>query len=87
MRPACSISVKIGTNAAPSAACENRLENRFGICEATVNAEPACVVPKKLACTTSRPRPATRDRAVAAAKIAVFRARRRRGGIGAGGPG
>jgi len=38
--------VKIGTNAAPSAACENRLENRLGICEATVNADPATLVAK-----------------------------------------
>ena len=40
-----------------SAACENRLENRFGICEAIVNAEIAPLVPKKLACTTSRAEP------------------------------
>ena len=45
----CSSSVKIGTNAADSAACENRLLNRFGIWEATVNADPAAEVPKKLA--------------------------------------
>ena len=83
--PACSSSVNTGTNAADSAACENRLLNRFGICEATVNAEAAAVVPKKLACTTSRPRPAIRDRAVARAKIAVLRASRRRGGEGGGG--
>jgi hypothetical protein len=38
--------VKIGTKAAPSAACENRLENRFGICEAIVNADPAPLVAK-----------------------------------------
>ena len=64
--PACSSSVKIGTNAAPRAACENRLENRFGICEAIWNAEIEPLVPKKLACTTSRARPAIRDSAVAA---------------------
>src|SRR5581483_6847206 len=74
-----------GTNAADSAACENRLLNRFGTWEATVKADAAAVVPKKLACTTSRPSPAIRDRAVASAKMAVLRARRRRGGEGGGG--
>jgi hypothetical protein len=53
-------------------------------------------VPKKLACTTSRARPAIRDSAVASAKMALFTASRRRpgdcdggsvGGPGGGGPG
>ena len=40
LRPACSSSVKIGNERGRSAACENRLVNRFGIWEAIVNAEP-----------------------------------------------
>jgi hypothetical protein len=39
-------SVKTGTNAADSAACENRLLNRFGTWEASVNAEAAAEVAK-----------------------------------------
>src|ERR1700749_2807472 len=94
--PACRSSVKIGTKAAPSAACENRLEKRFGTCEAIVNAEPEALVLKKLAWTPSPPSPAIRDSAVATAKMAVFRASRRRpgdeapgsfGGVGGGGLG
>src|SRR5437763_9029153 len=85
LRPSCISSVNTGTNAADSAAWENRLLNRLGTCEATVKAEAAAVVPKKLAWTTSRPRPAIRDRAVAKAKMAVLRARRRRGGEGGDG--
>ena len=69
-----------GTNAADSAACENRLLNRFGTCDAIVKADAAAVVPKKPAATTSRPRPAIRESAVATAKIAVLTAIRRRGG-------
>ena len=42
----------------------------------------ATPVAKKLACTTSRPRPATRETAVAAAKMVVLSASRRRGGGG-----
>ena len=49
LRPCCISSVNTGTNAADSAACENRLLNRFGIWEAIVNADAAAVVPKKLA--------------------------------------
>ena len=87
LRPCCMRSAKTGTNAADNAACENRLLNRFGIWEATVNAEAAGVVPKKLAWTTSRASPATLDNAVASAKIAVLRASLRRawGGGAAGG--
>src|SRR5438445_11430761 len=85
-RPSWSSSVNTGTNAADSAAWENRLLNRLGTCEATAKAEAAAVVPKKLACATSRPRPAIRDRAVARAKMAVLRASRRRG-LGGGGGG
>jgi hypothetical protein len=70
--------VNTGTKAADRAACEKRLLNRFGTWEAIVNAENAWLVPKKLACTTSRARPATRDSAVASAKIAVLTASRRR---------
>ena len=57
-------------------------------------------MPKKLACTTSRARPAIRESAVASAKMALFTASRRRpgdvapaslggvgGGVGGGGPG
>jgi hypothetical protein len=44
--PAWSSSVKTGTKAAPSAACENRLEKRFGTWEAMVNADPAALVAK-----------------------------------------
>ena len=84
LRPCCSSSVNTGTNAADSAACENRLLNRFGICDASVNADAAAEVAKKPPATTSRPRPATRDTAVATAKIAVLTAiRLRRGGGGA----
>ena len=46
LRPCWSRSVNTGTNAADSAACANRFDNRFGICEAIVNAEAAGVVPK-----------------------------------------
>jgi hypothetical protein len=71
--------VNTGTNAADSAACENRLLNRFGICEASVNADAEADVLKNAACAISRPRPAIRETAVAAAKIAVLTAIRRRG--------
>ena len=46
LRPSCIISVNTGTNAADSAACENRFENRFGTCEASVNADAAAEVAK-----------------------------------------
>jgi small subunit ribosomal protein S20 len=78
--------VKTGTNAADSAACENRLLNRFGTWEASVNADAAAEVAKYAAWTTSRPSPAIRDSAVANAKIAVLTAMRRRGGLVAPGP-
>ena len=39
LRPCCSSSVNTGTKAAESAACANRFDIRFGICEAIVNAE------------------------------------------------
>jgi len=45
-----------------------------------VNADAAADVAKNAACTTSRARPAIRDRAVPKAKIAVLTASRRRGG-------
>ena len=79
-RPCCSRSVNTGTNAADSAACANRFDIRFGIWDAIVNAEALTVVPKKLAATISRARPATREIAVANAKIAVLTLSRRRGG-------
>ncbi len=41
-----SRSVNTGTNAADSAACANRFDIRFGICEAIVNADAALLVPK-----------------------------------------
>ena len=85
LRPCWSSSVNTGTNAADSAACENRLLNRFGTCEASVNAEDAALVPKNAAWATSRPSPAIRESAVANAKIAVLTAIRRRGGSGGGG--
>ncbi len=78
LRPFWMRSVNTGTNAADSAACENRLLNRFGTCEARVNADIAAVVPKNAAPTTSRPSPARRESAVATAKIAVLTAIRRR---------
>ena len=78
--------MKTGTNAADSAACENRLLNRFGTCDASVNADAAAEVAKYAAWTTSRPSPAIRDSAVANAKIAVLTAMRRRGGLVAPGP-
>jgi small subunit ribosomal protein S20 len=78
--------VNTGTNAADSAACENRLLNRFGTWEASVNADAAAEVAKYAAWTTSRPSPAIRDRAVANAKIAVLTAMRRRGGLVPPGP-
>jgi hypothetical protein len=56
------------------------LLNRFGTWEASVNADAAAEVAKYAAWTTSRPRPAIRDSAVANAKIAVLAAMRRRGG-------
>jgi hypothetical protein len=74
--------VNTGTNAADSAACEKRLLIRFGIWEAIVNELIAKPVAKKPAWMTSRPRPATREIAVAAAKIEVLTAIRR---LGAGG--
>jgi hypothetical protein len=46
LRPLLSSSVKTGTNAADSAACENRLLNRFGTCEASVNDDAAADVAK-----------------------------------------
>ena len=78
-RPCCNSSVNTGTNAADSAAWENRLETRLGIWEAIVNDVIATPVAKKLAWTTSRASPAIRDTAVAIAKIAVLTARRRCG--------
>ena len=80
LSPLCSSSVNTGTNAADSAACENRLLNRFGTWEASVNAELPGEVAKYAAWTTSRPSPAIRESAVAIAKIAVLSAIRRRGG-------
>ena len=85
LRPCWSRSVNTGTKAAASAACENRLLNRFGTCEASVNAEYAALVPKNAAPATSRASPAMRESAVANAKIAVLWAMRRRGGSGGGG--
>jgi small subunit ribosomal protein S20 len=78
--------VNTGTNAADSAACENRLLNRFGTWEASVNADAAAEVAKYAAWTTSRPSPAIRESAVANAKMAVLTAMRRRGGLVAPGP-
>jgi small subunit ribosomal protein S20 len=78
--------VNTGTNAADSAAWENRLLNRFGTWEASVNDDAAADVAKYAAWTTSRPSPAIRESAVANAKIAVLTAIRRRGGLVAPGP-
>jgi hypothetical protein len=77
--------VNTGTNAADSAACENRLLTRLGTCEASVNAEYAALVPKNAAPATSRASPAMRESAVANAKIAVLTAMRRRRGSNDGG--
>ncbi len=79
LRPCWIKSVNTGTNAADSAAWENRLLNRLGTWEASVNADIAAEVPKNAAPATSRPRPATRESAVATAKMAVLTAIRRRG--------
>ena len=46
LRPCCNKSLNTGTNAADSAACANRFDIRFGICEAIVNAEAGPLVPK-----------------------------------------
>ena len=51
-----------------------------------MNADAAADVAKYAAWTTSRPSPAIRESAVANAKIAVFTAMRRRGGLVAPGP-
>ena len=51
-----------------------------------MNADAAAEVAKYAAWTTSRPRPAIRDSAVANAKMAVLTAMRRRGGLVAPGP-
>ena len=73
-----------GTNAADSAACENRLLNRFGTWEASVNADAAAGGAEVRGLRRSRaPRPAIRESAVANAKIAVLTAIRRRGGSAA----
>src|SRR5262249_55800507 len=82
LRPLVSSSVNTGTNAADSGACENRLLNRLGTWEASVNADAAALVAKNAAWATSRPRPATREIAVANAKMAVLTAMRRWGGSG-----
>jgi hypothetical protein len=81
--PCWSRSVNTGTNAAESAACANRLLIRFGIWEAIVNAEAGPPVPNRLAATTSRARPAIREKPVATAKIAVLTPSRRRGSVAA----
>jgi len=79
--------VNTGTNAAESAAWENRFAIRFGTWAAIVNAEAAADVPKKLAATISRPSPAILDKPVEIAKMTVFIAIRRRGGVGDGASG
>ena len=66
--------MKTGTKAADSAAFANRLLTRLGIWKAIVNADAGPPVPKKLAATISRDRPATREKPVAIEKIAVLRA-------------
>ena len=75
-RPCWSRSVNTGTNAADSAAWAKRLAMRLGTRLASVNAEAGPEVPKKLAARISRPRPATREKAVRIEKIAVLRATR-----------
>src|SRR6185437_5701016 len=72
--PCCRRSVNTGTKAADRAAFANRLLTRFGTWKASVKADAAPVVPKKLAATTSRARPTTREMPVAIEKIAVLRA-------------
>src|SRR3982074_3167021 len=73
-------------NAADSAALANRLLTRFGIWKAIVKADAGPRVPKKLAATISRTRPAMREIPVAIEKIAVLRATPPPpGGGGAGG--
>ena len=75
-RPCWSRSVNTGTNAAESAALANRLLIRLGIWKAIVKAEAGPPVPKKLAATTSRASPSTREMPVANETIAVLRATR-----------
>ena len=68
----CSIcSVKIGTKAGCRAASAKSARIRFGTWKAIVKADIASEMPKYLAATTSRARPATRDAAVAIEKNAV----------------
>ena len=73
-------SVKIGTNAALSAESANSERTTLGIAKAKVNALKAGVRPKNAEARTSRIRPATRLRPVRIEKIAVLRAKERRGG-------
>ncbi len=64
--PFCRSSLKIGTNAAPSAASATRARIRFGTWKATVNALiPSPRMPNRYAAIISRTRPAMRDRPVA----------------------
>ena len=75
-----SSSLKTGTNALESAESATSARIRFGIWNASVKAEAAPVVPKYPAATTSRIRPAMRERPVSAEKISVLTAVRRAGG-------
>ena len=72
-----SSSLKTGTKALLSAASATSARIRFGIWNASVNADAAPPVPKYAAATTSRIRPATRDNPVATEKIRVLIAVRR----------
>jgi len=71
--------VNTGTNAPWRAAAANSAAIRFGNWNAIVNADIAPVMPKRLAATISRTRPAMRENPVATEKNAVLAASRRLG--------
>jgi hypothetical protein len=75
--PFSSSSVKTGTNAPWSAESATSARTRFGTWKAIVKADMAPVTPNRLAATTSRASPSTRDRPVANEKKTVLRASRR----------
>ena len=71
-------SLKTGTKAPESAVSATSARTRLGIWNATVKALIRPAAPNAYAATISRTSPRTRERAVAAPKIAVERASRRR---------
>ena len=75
--PFSSSSVNTGMNAPCSAESANSARMRLGTWKAMVKADIAPETPNRLAATTSRTNPMTRERPVAKEKNAVLRARRR----------